>query len=285
MAGKNLVPFVAILPVLCLISALPAAPSAWSPHNVLGDNPVAFYRLNDGGGGVALDSSPNGVHGTYINGAGPVTASFAGDGAAGFDGVNDYISLPATHANLPGGSWGGSAWTELTVEALVRVTADNGNTFQAALSGAGNSFTHLQLGEPAGGRVTTYTDAGILQNNPIPLAAGNWQHVAVVVKPGESRVYIDGVYSTTINDTTGGAFSHILADADVRIGSGFIQFAPDRFFFGEIDEVAIYNRALSENEILSHIPEPTALSLLGVGTIVLAYRGRRATRLNPTEPR
>ena len=48
----------------------------------------------------------------------------------------------------------------------------------------------------------------------------------------------------------------------------------DRFFNGLIDDVAVYNRALSAQEIyqIYSIPEPATLLLLGLGGLALRKR-------------
>ncbi len=70
---------------------------------------------------------------------------------------------------------------------------------------------------------------------------GEWSYVAMVVQPGSVRLYVNGysaVHNTTVESVT---------IDNVRIGS--YQNWSGRTFLGEIDEVCVWNRALSEDEI------------------------------------
>lgn len=70
---------------------------------------------------------------------------------------------------------------------------------------------------------------------------GEWSQVAMVVQPGSVKIYVNGVsatHNTSINSVTLN---------NIRIGS--YQGWTGRNYFGEIDEVCVWNRALTEDEI------------------------------------
>ncbi len=71
---------------------------------------------------------------------------------------------------------------------------------------------------------------------------GVYRHIAFSIKSGDSRLYVDGqlVGTNTLTFTT------INPTSNLRIGSGY---AGGRFFSGAIDEVEIFDRALSASEI------------------------------------
>ena len=76
-----------------------------------------------------------------------------------------------------------------------------------------------------------------------PLNAGQWYHaVGVREKGNEIRLYVNGVLEASAADQT----EEIDSDSPVYIGD---RLAGARAFKGSIDEIAIYNRVLSENEI------------------------------------
>src|SRR5215471_5041380 len=55
-----------LLSSVCLLVGLPGLRAADYPTTVLADNPTAYFRLEElPGAGTALDSSPNGLNGTY----------------------------------------------------------------------------------------------------------------------------------------------------------------------------------------------------------------------------
>ncbi|MHC4677691.1 MAG: LamG-like jellyroll fold domain-containing protein [Planctomycetota bacterium] len=75
------------------------------------------------------------------------------------------------------------------------------------------------------------------------IKAGEWYHVfGVRVKGIETRLYVNGVLGVSGPDQTG----DITSDAPMYFGD---RFAGDRDFEGIIDEVALYNRALSDDEV------------------------------------
>lgn len=77
-----------------------------------------------------------------------------------------------------------------------------------------------------------------------------WQHVVAVKKDGAIRVYVDGVVTGKADDST-----EIAKGLRVMVGKAILRrqgSLPPRSFCGQLDELAIYNRALSEEEIDSH---------------------------------
>jgi hypothetical protein len=155
--------------------------------------------------------------------------------AFSFDGVNDYVSVSGTFGGGP----------EATVEAWIKTNGTTG-TFQAIVSSTEEKFIHLQL--HSGGNIVAYVEGGQTPwvNMPIvlPTSTGVYRHIAFSVKSGDSRLYVDGRLVGTNLMT----FNTIQATSNLRIGCGYGGF---RFFNGEIDEVSIYNRALSVGEIQS----------------------------------
>lgn len=70
---------------------------------------------------------------------------------------------------------------------------------------------------------------------------GEWSYVAMVVQPGSVTIYVNGV--SAIHNTSPDPVTF----NNIRIGS--YKGWSDRNYLGEIDEVCIWNRALSEDEI------------------------------------
>ncbi|MEM7032274.1 MAG: LamG-like jellyroll fold domain-containing protein [Chloroflexota bacterium] len=174
-----------------------------------------------------------GNHGILQNGA-TFTAGNVGQGFS-FDGIDDFVSLV--------GSYGGNA--ETTVEAWINTNVATGN-FQAIVSSTtGGEFMHFQLRDTGNPNdvIQLYTDAGGIS---LPIVAesptGVFRHVAIAVKSGDTKLYVDGNLVAQDPKT----FSTLNATANLRLGSGF---AGGRQFNGVIDEVSIYNRALAQTEI------------------------------------
>jgi len=252
----------AFLSILLFIS--PIASAGFYKSEVLADNPLGYWELDETSGTTALDSSGNGNNGTYVGGITQGTSgAFSGSSAVLFDGSTGYVDL--------GGIWSGA--NELTIETWVNVSSSTGG-FQAVVSSlALSQFAHLQLSDI--GNITTYTDTGTLNfNNISQNPVDDWRHIALVAESGNSKIYIDGI-EVSSNTAT---FASVNSASSIRIGSGY---AGGRFFNGLIDDVAIYDHALSSADINRHfaassIPEPSSIVLFLFGSLgLLIYRMKR----------
>ena len=90
----------------------------------------------------------------------------------------------------------------------------------------------------------------IVTVSPSSILDGNWHHVAGVrdVTPHTATLYLDGTPVSSVADTTTGTFTR--ADGQNRIGSIAVACPTDRYFWkGQIDEVEVFRRALSQSEI------------------------------------
>lgn len=199
---------------------------------VLADGPIGYWRLNETSGHVAVDSSGHGRHGFYqgAEAQGTPGGLASGDNAARIT-VGSYVSLP--------GFWGGGP--ALSIEAWVRVDGITGD-FQAVVSPNDLSVAHLQI--HTGGATAFYTSSGFALLPNIPPAVGVWKHLVIVGASGASRLYVDGqlVGSNSLG------FSSI-TPGSLLIGRGYVN---GRRFDGLIDEVSIYDQALSQEQVLEH---------------------------------
>jgi surface protein len=168
-----------------------------------------------------------------------------------FDGINDYVQLP--------GTWGGTGFSELTVEAWVYNDGTTGD-FQAIASSPSFSFLHFQMA--TGGNNAVYTNGGDIQ---LPIISQTplqtWKHVAIVIKSGNSRVYVNGVQ---LGDASGVTFNNLLSTNNFSIGRGYNG---GRFMKGSIDELRIWNVARSQADISTNMNT----SLLGTEPGLFAY--------------
>jgi lysophospholipase L1-like esterase len=105
-------------------------------------------------------------------------------------------------------------------------------------------------------RLTDKTGAG--PTNPVlgitDIADGKWHHIVAVRDGslGESRIYVDGQLEGSQSYTYTSGF-----DAPTPLTIGWLDWT-DFHFDGTIDEIAIYNRALSDDEILYHFNSGSA---------------------------
>lgn len=247
------------------------------------DGLVAYYSFD----GNANDQSGNGHDGT-VNGATLTTDRFGAPGSAySFDGIDDYISVDYAAAfQLP----------VITLSAWVRPTVDlsAGAAAHAVVVGRGEDIAtdraafNLMVGNAAStwanGTAAFYENAAdseqFFDTNVYP-AVGSWTHlVASRAADGELNIYSDGALIGHWLSTPAPADSL----QDLLIGAYWYRptaptaFITD-FFTGAIDDVAIYNRALTPDQIAGPavIPAPGALLLGSLGTGFVAWLRRRRT--------
>ena len=115
------------------------------------------------------------------------------------------------------------------------------------------------------------------------VADGTWHHVAGILNQDVDNLslFVDGLLIDT--SSTVGLTTITDSGSPLEIGRTFIQgwASPWRYFNGSIDEVRIYNRALSVSEVgqLASIPEPTSIALF-VGMIMAVSGFYRTKKLN-----
>ncbi len=238
---------------------------------VLADNPVAYFRLNEDSGSLALSKVNTATHvGSLVGTGGDLTfdglqsATHLGfdDGNTGLllDGVNGSgIDLGASVSTAMVGASG--ITTELWLHESNISTVFEDRTASMLYAGAAAGINIIVRGNNVrvGGRShhSDFYNSGsyvVLPDDSL----GGWIHVVGVVDYANSqiRTYINGVLQDTStamfqNSTfMEGAYStwtdRIGNSADNSSG------APISVLQGGIDEVAYYNRALSDQEVLTH---------------------------------
>jgi hypothetical protein len=257
-----------------------ASPTNLYPAHVLGNNPIAYWRLDespDNGAGndgtVAYDyvGGHNGAYNNVILGLPGYNPSVDADTSAKFGifaASNSYMGeLNQTNAGLPPIDFstpsGGNA--ELSVEAWVNVT----NTSQISgagivTKGYGNGGEQFDLDVVSDFRFFVRDAAGGTHGlvSTIAPASNVWYHIVAVWDGanGAEYLYINGVtnavatgistglglFATTTTNTA------LPGETLVSIGartSGEATNVYDLQFKGRIDDVAIYNYALSPVQV------------------------------------
>ncbi|RJR22588.1 MAG: DUF2341 domain-containing protein [Nitrospiraceae bacterium] len=190
------------------------------------------------------DSSGKGNHGTSYNGANTAVGGQLGR-AGSFDGTNDYIRVPHSSSINP--------TTALTVELWAKSDAVNWNTHYT-LASKRNAYILGPVSGTKEMRFYIYSGGNWRYASYVPtIDIKQWHHYTGTFDGMNIRLYIDGVqvavtaWTGTINPDTGPLF----------IGMDDGQ---NRYLDGQIDEVAIYRRALSLKEIEEHYSSGVSLS-------------------------
>lgn len=200
---------------------------------------------------------------TLISGPGMGTARSGGAGEMRFDGTNDYVALSApaaanfaAPATLCG--WVNTlADTAQTLWGLTDNTATVDNTVSVFIGNAvtGNLTNELITVNRKIATVTTYI-LGYTTATRTELIDGKWHHIAITYNGTVVAIYLDGI-SKTVTVGTGsnnGAFGGITTVTNLDIGARHAN-GPGAFMNGALDDVRLYNRALSPLEILDVIQE------------------------------
>jgi len=193
---------------------------------------VAAFGFDEASGATATDAI-DGHNGT-VSGATRVTAGRFG-GALSFDGVDDWVTVPHDPAlNLSAGMTI-EAWVAPTVLTNWRavVTKEQTSALPYALYANNASST------PA---ATVFTTSALTAAAAPALTLGTWTHLAMTWDGSVERLFIDGAEIAT--HSAPGAL--LTGTGPVRIGGNSLR---GEFFSGRIDEVRIYDRALSAARI------------------------------------
>jgi len=222
--------------------------------------------------GNALDESGNGNHGT-VNGATLTTDRFGNAGSAyGFDGINNFIEVPySTQFNMQKSTW--SFWMNKNVSGPVSGTftvgySDNDGHHISNIFSVDSSYCQI-VGSTFPGIVN---GAGYIPNN-------SWHMISFIydqtANENNFTYFVDGIKSRTVTLLLPINFSSI---SQLRFGvaANGLQFNP---YNGSLDDIAIWNRALSQNEISQLYNQGICQTSITVTDTLLIHTG--ITSYNP----
>ena len=162
-----------------------------------------------------IDATGRNVIETVGNAQVDTTTFKYGTGAMEFDGVSDYIDIPAS----PLFDFGTGDWT---MECWFNTTSTTTDTFfrrMIMLDGpTGNATNNPQLTISSDGYVNGWTQTGDVDlRSSTGFNDGNWHHAAFVRDGGTLRLFVDGVQSATVATTA--TFSPNSGSPRPRIGN------------------------------------------------------------------
>mgnify|MGYP000932915737 CR=1 FL=1 len=202
--------------------------------------PVGWWRMDEGQGTTAHDYSGNGNNGTLTN-MDPATDWVAGknNGALDFDGVNDYVNTASINFPLSG-NFSVTSWVKPISFGTGRMSifsqSNNNNYFELEI-GTFSSYINTVL-------VASLNNIAIAAGPNNSISLGQWQHITYVKNPdGTNKIYINGSSQPLQLDVTNGFSS---GTSNKQIGQ---RGNDSQFFNGSIDDVRIYNYALSAEQV------------------------------------
>jgi len=211
---------------------------------------VAYWPLDEGAGTTTADASGNGNDGTFVDA--PVWVSGKFGSALDFDGSNDAVDC----GNPPILDFGTG---DFTISCWVNVGAQDNDEAIFGKGDRGGTCYFLKIRDDGSGDIKLRLDDGSTQldpdtdDHPGLYTAPGWHHLVAMRRTIKIHVYVDGVDDQGV---AGHGDSDIPAGYDLSATSlhnayiGAIEDTPvGRWFDGSIDDVAVWNRALTVDEI------------------------------------
>lgn len=214
------------------------APVATTPQGDLNSTltPIAYYDCNSDGNLTLTDLSGNGLNGTF-SGTTFVANSHDGSDALNFDGIDDVITV-ADDSIL-------DIDTAITISAWVNPTATTSNQCIIGKNNAyyiylynGSNGSRLRFGLVINGSWVVLTSSS---SSADLVQANVWTHVAVTYDGAQVTFYVNGDEVST-SALTG---SMTTSSKDLEFGTIWNGFR----FEGDIDDVALFDTALTDAEI------------------------------------
>ncbi len=225
----------------CFDSTPPSEPCIAPPHGM-----VAWYPFDEAAGTVADDliGFNNGSHM-----GGPTVINEYVANSLNFDGKDDYVLVKdAPELNLGRGDITIDAWVRTDYDGTYNIIVDKRNTTPIGYSVLlYRGRLMFQMADPINGWVNYHNASSEKLND------GEWHLVAVTVDRDNTeggQLYVDGELIHTFNPTSrAGSLDN---NADLFIGRHHAnsKFNVDMYYTGDIDEVELFKRALSPDEIM-----------------------------------
>ena len=231
-------------PAVTSAAVTPTGSATTYASTVLADAPTAYYRFGEATGLRYGADSAGGKPVAYGQGG-----TLGGSGALGADPdlavtVNGNCCLGNARAKLPVNN------AARSVEAWVRPS----DTYQRWLAGWGSSAVDrsFNVGVQGDGILVSAYGDDLSFTAPSSIADGLWHHVVVTYSAGAATAYLDGVKVGTQS------FRHSLNTAGtttgLRLGSTHEGYGA---YYGALDEVAVYQTALTAARVSAHYQEGT----------------------------
>lgn len=251
---KGLVFGIVFLMVAVVFAVMPVSAGGTNPEGL-----VAYWRLNEGSGNIAYDSSDNDNDGTLING--PKWVDGISGKALEFDGVDDYVSVPDDDTLDITDAYTASGWFKCSgSKAGGQTIVAHGESYDT------DKMQYSLSLQPDGKKLCAWyedsSDAEYGLSAPDTLIYNKWYHAAVVLtSDSQYKLYLDGVEKNSSSvSAKPPSISNILTIGCLTNSGSHPRY--EGFFNGAIDEVRVWNRALNASEIkeiynsiLSNLPD------------------------------
>jgi len=196
-----------------------------------------YWPLDEGEGTTAVDWSGHGGYGTLIGG--PQWADGLYGGALSFTGAGQYVNCGTAAADITG---------DLTLAAWIKMAPNNSGKYMGIagrLNGVYQGFALVRHSSDVlrlwvGDGSTDLAKSAV--NSDVTYTDTEWRHVAMVHEGQANRLFVDGKKQAGTNVTL------VPNPEFFHIGRQYSHLN-DRYFNGLIDDVRVYNKAMTEDQI------------------------------------
>ena len=193
-------------------------------------NLVGWWKLDDAEGKIALDWSGYGNNGTIIGEPEWIVGQF--EGALSFDGVDDCIDIGNPEVL--------DINDVITVMAWVKMEEAGNGEDQSFVTKGNDSYG---LRHAASNNIQFRLDDSTLVDTPVDSSfSGVWHHLVGTCDGSQLQIYIDG---TLMSTASSGSVPNSIYNVNIAresVGNRYL-------FYGAIDDVKIYDRVLTPEEI------------------------------------
>lgn len=195
--------------------------------------------------GDAVDNSSLQNHGTIHNASAVQDRFGKNSGAISFTGSNSYVAIPANNAvfstQYTYSFWYNAASNPASGQARVMLGVGGGTYDQTV--GIANGYFNQYWGVTCGGYTTPPVPPyGAAYTTLPPL--NQWNHVAAVKKADSIKLYINGVLVASNPAPTVPTYQGV--ELGIKLGG---RANHNQYFNGILDDLWLYNRALTDEEI------------------------------------
>jgi hypothetical protein len=227
---------------------------------------AGHWKLDDGHGSVAADSSGNDNNGSLVGN--PVWAAGRIDGSLQFSGSGEYVDTNKAIVQTTG-DYSVAAWVLLNQLDNFRtaVSQDGVNVsgfFLQYMPGPNNGFAFSVVASDSTASPTTRA----LGHSAV--SPGKWYHIVGVHIAASSQIllYVDGILVDTETTPSWSAMGSLVIGRALW-GGGNTDYWP-----GNIEDVRVYNRILEADEIASlYLSAGSAAWQIGVAPLMTSWAG------------
>lgn len=205
---------------------------------ILADSPLIYFQLNETSGTTFANSGSNG-------GASSAIGAGVTKGQSGVDGSNaillsgtstGYFTASSTPNFMSDNQFSVEAWVKTTTSGAKTIVAYNPGSRGFSLGTNSSNRATFSIMNNNGTSTVTASGSTNLIND------GNWHHIVATAASATLTIYVDGV-STQNTSALGGTYG---------ITGDFVVGATSSGFTGTVDEVALYDGALTSTQVTTH---------------------------------